>query len=146
MQQLEQIMVHADGKGYKTNKRFFKNQKHNFHIRKSKINCVPKQESYWSEAVWCMKVAVLNFNYNICEDMPDFFWFTFPCPYTTDFSLAVIRFRMLYQMIWEHIFKNCCATLKKNGNPFTLQLDETVTAQNQKQLDLLIRFWSEKKR
>ena len=35
--------------------------------------------------------------------------------------------------------------MRKDGNPFTLQFDKTVTAQNQKQLDLLIRFWSEKK-
>ena len=38
-----------------------------------------------------------------------------------------------------------CPTVRKEGNPFTLQFDETVTMQNQKQLDLLIRFWSEKK-
>ena len=38
-----------------------------------------------------------------------------------------------------------CQTVRKVGNPFTLQFDETVTVQNQKQLDLLIRFWSEKK-
>ena len=38
-----------------------------------------------------------------------------------------------------------CQTVRKEGNPFTLQFDETVTMQNQKRLDLLIRFWSEKK-
>ena len=34
-------------------------------------------------------------------------------------------------MVLDHMFKNFCATLMKNGNPFTLQFDETVIAQNQ---------------
>ena len=85
-------MVYSDGKGHTTNQRFFKNQKHNFHVRKSKINCVPKQLSRWSSDSHrgCMihERLACNYSYNSCEDLPDLFWFMFPCPYTRDFSLG----------------------------------------------------------
>lgn len=99
-----------------------------------------------AEAAWCMKVAASNYSYNSCEDLPDLFRFMFPCPYTQDFSLG--RSKVSYVMsdgLGPYFQQLLCQTVRKEGNPFTLQFDETVTMQNQKQLDLLIRFWSEKK-
>ena len=45
---LRQIMSHADGKGHKTigNQRFCKTDKHFFEVRKSRINCVTKEEPH----------------------------------------------------------------------------------------------------
>ena len=99
-----------------------------------------------AEAAWCMKVAASNYSYNSCEDLPDLFRFMFPCPYPQDFSLG--RNKVSYVMsdgLGPYFQQLLCQTVRKEGNPFTLQFDETVTMQNQKQLDLLIRFWSEKK-
>ena len=90
---LNQIMVHAEGKGHiKTAQRFFKNQKHNFHVRMSKINYIPKQESHWlsdSHRGYVMHERLAcNYSCNSCEDLSGLFWFMFPCPYTRDFSLG----------------------------------------------------------
>lgn len=93
-----------------------------------------------------MKVAVGKYSYNSCEDLPDLFRFMFPCPYTNDFSLGCSEVSyMISDGLGPYFQELLYETMRKEGNPFTLQFDETVTMQNQKQLDSLIRFWSEEK-
>ena len=93
-----------------------------------------------------MKVAASNYSYNSCEDLPELFHFMFPCPYTSDFTLS--RSKASYVIsdgLGPYFQELLCQTLRKEGNPYTLQFDETTTIQNQKQMDLLVRFWSEEK-
>ena len=70
----------------------------------------------------------------------------FPWSYTQDFSLGCNKVSyVMSDGLGPYFQQLLCQTVWKEGNSFTLQFDETVTMQNQKQLDLLIRFWSEKK-
>ena len=148
----QQVMSHADGKGHKAiaSQRFSKIQQH-FSTSERPGACVLSSRSHndqvtVAEAAWCMKVAASNYSYNSCEDLPDLFRFMFPCPYINDFSLG--RSKVSYVIsdgLGPYFQELLCKTIRKEGNPFTLQFDETVTVQNQKQLDLLIRFWSEEK-
>ena len=149
---IQQVMSHADGKGHKAiaSQRFSKSQQH-FSTSERPGACVLTSRSHndqvtVAEAAWCMKVAASNYSYNSCEDLPDLFRFIFPYPYTNDFSLG--RSKVSYMIsdgLGPYFQELLCKTIRKEGNPFTLQFDETVTVQNQKQLDLLIRFWSEEK-
>ena len=85
-----------------------------------------------AESAWCMKVAASNYSYNSCEDLPDLLQFMFPCPYTQDFSLG--HSKVSYVMsdgLGPYFQQLLCQTVGKEGNPFTLQFDETVTMQNQ---------------
>ena len=149
---LKQVLSRADGKGHKTKakQRFSKNQVH-FSTSENPGSIVLQGRSHndqvtVAEAAWCMKVAASNYSYNSCEDLPELFHFMFPCPYTRDFTLS--RSKASYVIsdgLGPYFQELLCQTLRKEGNPYTLQFDETTTIQNQKQMDLLVRFWSEEK-
>ena len=146
---LKQVLSHADGKGHKTKakQRFSKNQVH-FSTSENPGSIVLQGRSHndqvtVAEAAWCMKVAASNYSYNSCEDLPELFHFMFPCPYARDFTLS--RSKASYVIsdgLGPYFQELLCQTLRKEGNPYTLQFDETTTIQNQKQMDLLVRFWS----
>ncbi|CAM1296488.1 QTRT1 (predicted) [Pycnogonum litorale] len=148
----KQILAHADRDEHKAiaHQRFSKDQIRFSTSEKPGTIVLPARshndQVAVAEAAWSMKVAASNYSYNSCDGLSQLFQFMFPCPYTKDFSLG--RSKVSYTIsdgLGPYFLQLLCKSVRDDKNPFTLQFDETVTAQNQKQLDLMLRVWSENK-
>ena len=102
-----------------------------------------------AEIYWLLKLASCDFSFMSCDDIVDLFKIMFENDdVTTDknnnFSLG--RHKASYVMahgLGPYCLKQLVEEVKKCESAFTLMFDETTTAKKQKQMDILVRYWSE---
>lgn len=101
-----------------------------------------------AEIYWLLKLASADFSFNSCEDIVPLFKIMFDEDEVnkdkTKFSLG--RLKASYVIAYglgPYCLKQLVQELKKCESAFTLMFDETTNAKKQKQMDILIRYWSE---
>ena len=93
-----------------------------------------------------VKVAKNDYSIASCEGLSDLFQKMFPGPVTEGFTLGRSKASYLISdslgpILTKHLMKEISST----DSAFTLMYDETKTKQVRKQMDILVRFWSETK-
>ena len=100
-----------------------------------------------AEIYWALKVASTDFSLRSCDNICERFRAMFDCDCVTkrnDFSFG--RSKASYVIsdgLGPHLLKMLIADVKKCESEFTIMYDETTNAKNDKQMDILIRYWSE---
>ena len=96
-----------------------------------------------SELLWCFKVAASDFSFRSCDGINLLFQKMFKCEIAERFSLSKSKASYI---VSEAIRPFLIETIVKeviDGNlGYVLMFDETTTAQQCRQMDILIRFWS----
>ena len=70
----------------------------------------------------------------------------FPGPVTEGFTLSRSKASYLISDgLWPILTKHLMKEINSTDSAFTLMCDETTTKQVRKQMDILVRFWSETK-
>ena len=98
-----------------------------------------------AEATWLFKVAESDFSFRDCDNTPLLFRKMFSDPEVCKhFTMGRDKASYLFQDgIGPLLAEYLCSAIKKAECCYTLIFDETTTVQNQKQMDLLIRYWDE---
>ena len=109
------------------------------------LNASQKDKISSAEAVWMFKVAEQNYSLRSCDGVPKLFLTMF-----SDSNIAkgftVSRQKASYIVfdgLGPFLGKRLCNDITSYEGTFTVIFDETTTVQNQKQMDVLIRYWSE---
>ena len=99
-----------------------------------------------SELLWCYKVAASDFSVRSCDNIGKLFEKMFKCPVAEQFSVSrtkasYIKSDAITPFLLEQIVKEVI-----DGNlGYVLMFDETITAQQCKQMDVLICYWCQNK-
>ena len=97
-----------------------------------------------AEILWMLKVSQSDYSLSSCDGLPQLFRKMFPCPASEEFSLC--RTKASYIMsdgVGPLMLKMLVEDLCNSEAAFTLMYDETTTVQVKKQMDILVRYWSE---
>jgi hypothetical protein len=98
-----------------------------------------------AETKWILNVIEHNMPLNSCEGIGNLFNKMFPGVVIDDFSCSADKATYIAKFGWAPYFQDqLVRDIVKSGNGFALQFDETTTEQTKKQLDITIRYWSEK--
>ena len=98
-----------------------------------------------AEALWAMKCAVSNYSFSSSNKMSELFQNIFPD------SLVAKQFSVSHQKV-SYLFSHGLGPYLQRATVndilhssayFTIHFDETVSGQCKKQMDVLIRYWSE---
>ena len=137
----------SDGKFSKTQVHIIASKNNEEAPRKGIITLDPSENDKITsaEARWMFKVAAGDYSLNSCENTPVLFQRMFP-----DSSICE-KFTMSKQKasyiassgLGPLMAKQLCKSVSESGGAFTMMFDETTTLQNRKQMDLILRFWSE---
>ena len=98
-----------------------------------------------AEAMWMFNVEEQDYSLRSCDGVPKLFQTTF-----SDSNIAK-GFTMSRQKASYIVSdgrapllgKRLCNDIASSDGTFTVMFDETTTVQNKKQMDVLIRYWSE---
>ena len=105
----------------------------------------PKDRATRAEIIWAMKVAISNYSNNSCSDIKDTFEAMFPGAIPSNFTMSASKISHLISYGTGPYFLDLLIDdIKKSDSLYTIQYDETTNRQVNKQLDLNIRYWSEK--
>nr|XP_042899394.1 uncharacterized protein LOC110283431 [Parasteatoda tepidariorum]XP_042899395.1 uncharacterized protein LOC110283431 [Parasteatoda tepidariorum]XP_042899396.1 uncharacterized protein LOC110283431 [Parasteatoda tepidariorum] len=153
-------------KGFKAIKKHYETVKHknNFKLKKDSSqlhlsfcgtsdednsNKMPSLQLYSSkeaalraELIWCMKVVACNMSVETTKDIAHLFKGMFPGAIPEQFSLNPTKASYLITDALAPYFKEMLLT-EVQGAFFSIQYDETTNNAGQKELQILIRFWSE---
>lgn len=97
-----------------------------------------------AEATWLFKVAENDLSLRDTDKTPLLFQRMFPDSAVAN-KFAMSRQKASYTVadgIGPFLEKKIIEDVSKSDGCFTLMYDETTTAQNKKQMDLLFRYWS----
>ena len=99
-----------------------------------------------SQLLWAMKVAHSGYSYSSCDDTPSLFKRMFPDSIISDhFSMGKSKVSYLISDgLGPYYRKMLCENVSKAPG-FVIQYDETSNSQVRKQMDVLVRYWSEAK-
>ena len=100
-----------------------------------------------SEVLWAMKVAYSGYSYSSCDNTPSLFKNMFTDSIISDhFSMSRTKVSYLISDgLGLYYRKELCENICKAPG-YVIQYDETSNSQVRKQMDVLIRYWSEAKR
>ena len=99
-----------------------------------------------SELLWAMKVAHSGYSYSSCDDTPSLFKRMFPDSIISD-HYSMSRTKVSYLIsdgLGPYYRKELCENICKAPG-YVIQYDETSNSQVRKQMDVLVRYWSEAK-
>lgn len=113
-------------------------------LKKLEVFCV-KDKATKAELIWCLKVIASNFAVQpACEHIKEVFEAMFPNAVPNDFSLSRTKARYLICDALAPFFKS--EMLKDlDESYYVLCFDETCNTASKKELQVLIRFWSQAK-
>ena len=97
-----------------------------------------------AKILWMLKVSQSDYSLSSCDGLPQLFRKMFPCPASEEFSLC--RTKASYIMsdgVGPLMLKMLVEDLCNSEAAFTLMYDGTTTVQVKKQMDILVRYWSE---
>ena len=98
-----------------------------------------------AEVLWMLKVCASDYSLNSCEDITKLFHNMFDCDVTQNKDFSLGRNKASYCIsdgLSPVMLSSLCQDVDSDTG-FTILFDETTTAQNKKQMDLLLRYWSE---
>ena len=100
-----------------------------------------------AEVLWSFKLASADYSLRSCDDMPLVWRGMFPdSPIATGLTYSRTKASYIFaDGLGPLLAKRICQDLKNGESAFTILFDETGTVQGKKQMDLLLRFWSEQK-
>ena len=98
-----------------------------------------------AEALWAMKCAVLNYSFSSSNKMSELFQNVFPDSLVAkQFSVSHQKVSYLLSHGFGPYFQRATVNdILHSSAYFTIHFDETVSGQCKKQMDVLIRYWSE---
>ena len=99
-----------------------------------------------AEIFWLMKLCACDFSFASCDDIVKLFDMMFGCDVTQDRTFTLGSSKVSYVIahgLGPYCLKQLVEDVKKSLCAFTLMFDETTTAQRKKQMDFLVRYWSE---
>ena len=99
-----------------------------------------------AEVIWMMKVASSDYSLNSCENLKETFHKMFNCDITKNKEFSLGRNKVSYCLsdgLGPLMLSNLCKDVSISEGGFTILFDETTNAKNKKQMDLLVRYWSE---
>ena len=99
-----------------------------------------------AEAIWLFKVAQSDWSFNSCENTPELFKNMFTDS-TISNSFTMSRWKASYcvsDALGRLVKDKLCEEVSKSPATFTILFDETTTVQVRRQMDVLIRFWSDR--
>ena len=100
-----------------------------------------------AEALWTFKVAASDFSLRSCDNLSDLFGKKMFANSNTaqGFNLECSKISyVLSDGFTPLLLKQICDKVRKSNSGFTLMFDDTTNAKVEKQMDILIRYWSEK--
>ena len=102
-----------------------------------------------AEILWAMKVASAGYSYestcNISKLFNEMFNDSNTNPVVSDFELASSKMSyVISHGLGPFFHSEVVAGVLNSNMPYTLHIDDTTTAQVKKQLDLHVRYWSDK--
>ena len=109
-------------------------------LAKSKSRAVSE-----AEILWCFKVAEEDWSFSSCDRLALLFQRMFQgSPAADGFAMAHSKASyVIRHAIGPVVLKELVNDVNSSNNKFTLMLDETTTKQVKKQMDFLVRYWSE---
>jgi hypothetical protein len=99
-----------------------------------------------AEILWALKVVESNFTFASCDNVGQLFQIMFDgeSKISKDFTCGATKVSYLITHGVAPYFKErLLSDIKKSNRGFTVQYDETTTAQVKKQMDLVVRYWSD---
>ena len=99
-----------------------------------------------AEIVWLLKVCASDYSLSSCDDLPNTFQEMFQGAISQDFSLSSSKASYLISDgLGPYFIKKLVEDVKSSNATYTVEYDETTTSQVHKQMDVLIRYWSDEK-
>ena len=96
-----------------------------------------------AEIKWVLKSVECDMSFRCCEGISDLFQQMFPGPVSQDFTCSATKASYIVRFGLGPHFKNgLMKDIIQSNNGYTMHFDETTTAQIKKQLDLVVRYWS----
>ncbi|KAG8175487.1 hypothetical protein JTE90_004179 [Oedothorax gibbosus] len=151
-------MQHSNGKKHQSAAKSIKGQSKLFCSKNSASTTVSANDNVLAlelsnnhlvakaEAIWAMKVAASNYSFASCKDIVPIFQAMFE-GHSVAKQMQLSEKKVTYVLshgLGPYFQDEIISELKKSSNWFTLGFDETTTYQIKKQLDLYVRFWSDK--
>ena len=99
-----------------------------------------------AEILWMLKVTESDYSLKSCENIKQLFKRMFDCDVTNNTSFSLGRNKVSYCLsdgLGPEMLQNLCSDVSATESGFTLLFDETTNEQNKKQMDILIRYWSD---
>lgn len=103
-----------------------------------------KDQATRAEIIWTMNSAIHNYSAASCDNIKSVLNAMFPGAIPSDFSLARNKLSYLITEALGSYFYNQVIEYVKDSF-YSIEYDETTNAENQKELQLMIRYWSESK-
>ena len=100
-----------------------------------------------AEALWSLKVASADYSLRSCDNLPQL-WRKMFAYSPTAAAVTFGRSKASYIFsdgLGPFFARELCNEVKNSDSCFTILFDETTTAQGKKQMDILLRFWSDSK-
>ncbi|MEW8547687.1 MAG: hypothetical protein AB2693_29620 [Candidatus Thiodiazotropha sp.] len=99
-----------------------------------------------AEALWTMKCATSNYSFSSSDKTPELFQNMFPDSIIAkNFSISHQKVSyLLSDGLGPYFQQSTVKDVLGSSAYFTIHFDETVSGQCKKQMDILIRYWSEK--
>ncbi|CAF4273778.1 unnamed protein product [Rotaria sp. Silwood2] len=99
-----------------------------------------------AEILWSLKVAHKGLSYNSCNELNELFSSMFPdSAIVGNFSIQADKMSYVISHGLGPYFKKKVIEDVKKADKFVLIFDEQTNNQNKRQLDMLLRYWSNKK-
>ncbi|CAF4012810.1 unnamed protein product [Rotaria sordida] len=99
-----------------------------------------------AEILWSLKVAQKGLSYNLCNELNELFSSMFPdSSIAGNFSIQADKMSYVISHGLGPYFKKKLIEDVKKADKFVLIFDEQMNNQNKKQLDMLLRYWSNEK-
>ncbi|CAF3042122.1 unnamed protein product [Rotaria sp. Silwood2] len=99
-----------------------------------------------AEILWSLKVAHKGLSYNSCNELNELFSSMFPdSAVVGNFSIQADKMSYVISHGLGPYFKKKVIEDVKKADKFVLIFDEQTNNQNKRQLDMLLRYWSNKK-
>ncbi|CAF4107403.1 unnamed protein product [Rotaria sordida] len=99
-----------------------------------------------AEILWSLKVAQKGLSYNLCNELNELFSSMFPdSSIAGNFSIQADKMSYVVSHGLGPYFKKKLIEDVKKPDKFVLIFDEQTNNQNKKQLDMLLRYWSNEK-
>lgn len=106
--------------------------------------CSLKDQATRAEIIWTINSAIHNYSAASCDNIKSVLNAMFPGAIPSNFSLARNKLSYLItEALGPYFYNQVIEDVKDSF--YSIEYDETTNAENQKELQLMIRYWSESK-
>lgn len=98
-----------------------------------------------AELLWAMKVVHSHYSFASCDDVKELFQSMFP-EEAANFTMSSSKVSYLIsEATGPYFHDRMISEIQQSNGYFTVMYDETTNEQNNKQLEIYVRYWSEDK-